>query len=63
MKFIKTYDQDGQILWINISHITDVRTLIHLGEEGITIRWGDGHISVFGQQADEFMLDFHAMIG
>ena len=63
MKFIKITDQYGELLYINLDYITDVRTIKHMGEDGVTVSWKNGYESLFGPRAVQFMLDFHAMIG
>jgi len=69
MKFIKTTNQDGQILYINTAFITDINTIRYRGEDGVTIGWISGHggmgngrrETLYGDKAVQFMLDFHAM--
>jgi copper homeostasis protein CutC len=70
MKFIKTTNQYGQLLYINAAYITDITTIRHMGEDGITVGWLSGHGGVgngetetlYGERAVQFMLDFHAML-
>lgn len=63
MHFIKITDQYGEMLYININYITDVRTIRHLGEDGVTVSWKNGYESLFGPRAVQFMVDFHNIIG
>jgi hypothetical protein len=62
MKFIKITDQYGEMLYINLDYITDVRTIRHLGEDGVRVNWKNGYASLFGSRAVEFMLAFNSMI-
>jgi len=70
VKFIKTTNKDGQILYINTAFITDISTIRYMGEDGIVIGWISGHgdmgngrrETLYGDKADQFMLDFHAML-
>lgn len=70
MKFIKTIDKNGQILWINTRYITDITTIRHLGEDGVAVGWIAGHNGIgsgrkeefYGDRAVQFMMDFHAML-
>jgi copper homeostasis protein CutC len=69
MKFIKITNQDGQILYINTAFITDITTIRYMGEDGIVIGWISGHggmgngqrETLYGNRADQFMVDFHTM--
>lgn len=69
MKFIQTTNQYGQLRYINTAYITDITTIRHMGEDGITISWLSGHgvgngetETLYGDRAVQFMLDFHAML-
>jgi len=69
VKFIKTTNKDGQILYINTAFITDISTIRYMGEDGIVIGWISGHggmgngrrETLYGDKADQFMVDFHTM--